>query len=417
MKILLLTTNYPPERQPWGIKFAELAQLWIAQGHEVTVLTGYPYWPEGRVHPPYRKRLSGMSEMMDRVHVVRVWHHTSPTNSFFHRIATFISMTLGMRWWGRRHADFDLVYAAVPPPTVATTAIKIAKKSRCPSVIDIEDIHPDAAIDSGFIRNPLLIKMLRMQERWIYDHATLLCPLGENFMRRMAAKGVPEEKLHRIWNWIDCDFVRPLDRDNRIRKEWRIATEEFVVLYAGTMGRQHGTKLLVETARAMSDVKGVRFVMVGLGVERETNEKLADKWKLTNIEFHDFVPREDLPEMQAISDVSVVTLMPGRGHSSNPSKLLGYLAAARPVIASVQPDCDTAAIVEEAGCGVISEPGDVQALVRAIESFRADTKARTKMGNAGRKWVEQHASMQAADEMARDIPHRAIQQLSVSKRS
>lgn len=408
MRILLLTTNYPPERQPWGIKFAELAQLWRQQGHEVTVLTGYPFWPEGRVHEPYRRRLGGMTEEMDGVRVVRVWHHTSPVNSFFHRVATFLTMTAGMRRWGRRNADFDLVYAAVPPPTMATTAIRIAERSGCPSVVDIEDIHPDAAIESGFIKNPLLISILRRQERWIYRNATLLCPLGETFMRRMAAKGVLREKLHRIWNWIDTEFVRPGARMNRIRERWDIGEKEFVVLYAGTMGRQHGTRLLVEAAKEMREEAGVRFVLVGLGVEREPNERLAEQWGLSNIEFHDFVPREDLPEMQAVSDVSLVTLRAGRGNSSNPSKLLGYLAAGRPVIASVQPDCDTAAIVEEAGCGVITEPGDVGQLVDAIRRLRASKYERERMGASGRRWVETHASMKATDEMAAEIPRRAL---------
>ena len=398
----MMTTAYPPENLPWGVKFAELATAWKERGHEVTVLTGYPHWPEGRLHAGYRRKWNFVEEL-DGIKVVRAWHHIPSRNSFFHRTLGFLTLGYAMRWAGKKHGPYDLVYAAVPPPTVATAAIDIARRFQCPSVLDIEDIHPDASIDSGFITNPLLIAVLRRQERWIYRHSTLLCPLGNHFYERMFAKGIPAEKLHRIWNWIDTEEVRPLPRNNDLRREWAIPEETFVVLYAGTMGRQHGTRVLVDAAKLLKEDVDVLFLMVGMGVEREQNEKLAADWKLTNVQFHDFVPRERLAEMQALSDISVVTLLPGRGHSSNPSKLLGYLAAGRPVIAAVQADCDTASIVREANCGEIIEPMNAEILVKTIKNLRESSERMKKWAKNGRKWVELNASRSGLGAMAEAI--------------
>jgi len=409
MRILILTSNYPPEKQPWGIKFAELAQAWRSRGHEVTVMTGYPFWPEGVVHAGYHKKWR-MIEELDGIRVVRVWHHTSQVNNFIHRTLTFLTMSLNMRWAGRKIGPFDLIYAAVPPPTIATAGISLARHFKCPSVIDIEDIHPDASIDSGFITNPALIAYLRWQERWIYRNATVLCPLGKHFHTRLSAKGVPEEKLHTIWNWIDTEEIRPQPRENELRREWGIDPDRFVVLYAGTMGRQHGTSVLVDVADKLKNNKDLLFLFVGLGVERTPNEEKAKELGLTNVMFHDFVPRARLAEMQALSDVSVVTLLPGRGHSSNPSKLLGYLAAERPVIASVQADCDAAAIVREAEAGVIVEPGNSEKLLESVEMMRKSPENRKNWAINGRKWVEKTASLSSLGDMAEGILNAALGQ-------
>ncbi|MFH0882219.1 MAG: glycosyltransferase family 4 protein [bacterium] len=407
MKILMMTTAYPPENLPWGVKFAELAAAWKQRGHDVTVLTGYPHWPEGKLHTGYRRRWVYVEEI-DSIRVVRAWHFIPSRNSFFHRTLAFLTLGLSMRLAGRRHGPFDLVYAAIPPPTVATAAISIAGRFHCPSVLDIEDMHPDASIDSGFITNPLLIALLRRQERWIYRHATLLCPLGNHFFERLKEKGVPEKRLHRIWNWIDTDEVRPLPRVNGLRREWNIPEETFVVLYAGTMGRQHGTRVLIDAANRMREDRNILFLMVGMGVEREQNEQLAGELKLHNVQFHDFVPRSRLAELQALADVSVVTLLPGRGHSSNPSKLLGYLAAERPVIAAVQDDCDTASIMYEAECGIIVAPSDDENLANLIDSVRNSPEKMKNWGKNGRKWVKKNASLSGLGEMAEGILAAAI---------
>jgi len=160
---------------------------------------------------------------------------------------------------------------------------------------------------------------------------------------------------------------------------------------------------LVDAANQLRKKRNILFLMVGMGVEREQNERLASELKLTNVQFHDFVPRDRLAEMQALSDVSVVTLLSGRGHSSNPSKLLGYLAARRPVIAAVQGDCDTAAIVREAECGMVIEPSNDEILAITIENIQKSPEKMKKWGKNGRKWVVSNASRSGLGEMAEGI--------------
>jgi colanic acid biosynthesis glycosyl transferase WcaI len=111
---------------------------------------------------------------------------------------------------------------------------------------------------------------------------------------------------------------------------------------------------------------------------------------LTNIVFAPFQKRSELSDVQAISDISLVTLLRGKGRASVPSKVLGYMAAARPVIASVDSESETASLVARAGCGVIVEPEDSKALVKAITSLAGDPDLMRQLGRQGRQHLEEH---------------------------
>jgi colanic acid biosynthesis glycosyl transferase WcaI len=140
----------------------------------------------------------------------------------------------------------------------------------------------------------------------------------------------------------------------------------------------------------------VLFLFVGDGQVREECERAAREAALANVRFLPFQPRAELAEVQASADVSLVTLARGRGGTSVPSKVLGYMAAARPVLASVDAGCDTARTIESAGCGVVVPPGDAAALAATLEAMLADEPGRRRMGEAGRRAFERDFGAEAA---------------------
>ncbi|MGC4118187.1 MAG: glycosyltransferase family 4 protein [Myxococcales bacterium] len=197
-------------------------------------------------------------------------------------------------------------------------------------------------------------------------------------------------------NWIDLARLRP-----RPRTTWRtevgLGAEDFVCLYAGTMGYASGVDVLVEVAERLSGHSDVRLVCVGAGVLRERMEHQVQAKGLKNLLLLPFQPPERIAEFHSAADVALLTTAPGVGSSSVPSKLITYLATGRPVVCSAAPSSDMARLVAQEQVGEVVQPGAPDALAAAILKLQALSKAeREALGRRAREVAERRFSLQAA---------------------
>ena len=165
-----------------------------------------------------------------------------------------------------------------------------------------------------------------------------------------------------------------------------IPIEKFVILYSGTIGLVSGAEVVLKVAQQLSAYADILFLFVGAGQTKDKLEAHAQLLGLQNVRFLPLQARERLSELQASADVSLVTLAPGRGKTSVPSKILGYMAAARPVIASVDLNCDTACMVRESGCGQVVPPAQRTELTKAILHYYRNPEDRQTAGEKGRQF-------------------------------
>jgi colanic acid biosynthesis glycosyl transferase WcaI len=260
----------------------------------------------------------------------------------------------------------------------------------------IYDLYPDVAIETGKVTNRIVIWAARAAERLVYRLADRIVVLSDGFRRALVARGVPQAKVEVVPVWLDPDEIRPSPRVNTWRREMGIEPGVQVILYAGTIGLVSGAMILLDVAARLQERSDALLLIVGEGKVRDDLEREARRCGLQNLRFLPFQPRARLSEVQATADVSVVTLAPGRGRTSVPSKILGYMAAGRPIVASVDEDADTASAVREGRCGLVTPPGDAAALADAIASLLDDPARREAMGRAGRCYFEGTYSKDAA---------------------
>lgn len=364
----------------------ELADATAARGHEVHVLTGYPNWPVGRTMRPY-SAWRPASERMGGVTVHRIPFLASPNGPLWRRMLDFKSFELSVRIFGRSLERPDLIHVHVPPNEDALATAALAKYFACPFVLHVQDVQPDGAIKIGSLKSQLAIAILRRQETCVYERAAHVLALGAEMRTLILRKGVAATKVSLLPNWINAQAIVPMDRMNPLRAEWGIPEDRFVVLYAGTFGRVHGTAQLIDAAEQLRMDKQVTFLLVGQGHDFEHIKKLAESRGLRNVMVKEFVPRARLGELQAIADVSIVTLRSGLGNISVPSKVLGYMAAGRPVIGLLDSSSDTASLLRNAKCGVVLEPGDIVGLARELRALAANPSLAREWGQRGRQHV------------------------------
>lgn len=394
--LVIVTAWYPPEPAPFGRMMQELAEDLSGSGWNVTVITGFPNHPGGVVHEGFRKRWLS-AENHGNVRVLRVWLATSPNRSTLNRLATFLSFTLISAWRLLRCRHADVIFAVLQPLSVGVTLPLIARVKRAALVLNVQDLHPDAQIRLGMVRHPALIRILRAVESFAYRKSTALTVICDHFKRHVIARGADPARVFVIDNWIDTERIRPdPEKGLEFRSEIGFAAQDFVVLCAGTLGHVSGAHILVEAAQLLQDEPSIKFLIVGEGPLLPSLKQRAASAGLKNIVFRPFQPESRLTALQSSADVSVVTLAPDFAEVSVPSKVLAYLAAGRPVLASVPAASETAMLLRRAEAGVVVTPGRADELATMITRLAADRKTCVQMAGAARAYAVTHLSRLAA---------------------
>jgi colanic acid biosynthesis glycosyl transferase WcaI len=372
----------------------ELAEDLAAAGHDVTVLTGWPNYPQGKLFPGWRRRFRSLQQE-GGYRVLRVWHTLPRRSSFVSRVLWFAAFAMSSFLNILISRKFDVVYSHTTPlagPVMTWLACRLKGMT---FLYGIYDLYPEAAAEVGVVRRGLAYRFFRGLDTWVCRRAHSIPTLGPGIQEALVARGIPREKIPIIPFWIDAAKVRPLDRDNPWRREHGIALDKFIVLYAGTMGHVSGAAMMAEVAAKLRDVPNLLFLFVGEGVAKDQTLRRCEELGLTNTLFLPFQPQERLGEVLSSADIGVVTLRPGASRNSLPSKVLGYLAAGRAVVASVDDNSDTAECIRQGNCGRVAPAQDAEAMAETIQKMMAPGLA-TRYGLAAREYFLRHYSRQAA---------------------
>lgn len=392
--VAIVTAWFPPEAAPFGQMMFELAHHLVDAGLKVDVITSVPNHPEGVLFDGFRNRLLEVENPRDGLRVLRVgaWlrgkDQRGRPRGRLQRIAGYLTFTALVSLVATWHVRPKLIFGVLQPLTIAPVLSLMARLRGARLVYNVQDLHPDAAINLGLIRNPLAIKVLKRIERQAYRSADALAVISAGFSDHCAERGAVRDEISVIPNWIDLQEVQPLQRPSTIRAELGLSPDAFVALYAGTIGHVSGAQVMLEAAALLQPNKDIHVVFIGEGPLVPDLQRECTARRLERVHFLPFQPRARLNEVQGVGDVSVVTLLRGYGRISIPSKILGYMAAARPVIAAVDADSETARFVAGARAGLVTEPENAAALAAAIASLRDDRARARELGKAGRAHLE-----------------------------
>ena len=285
----------------------------------------------------------------------------------------------------------DVVLSANTPLFAQDVISAWATRHNVPFVFWLQDLvsiamNGELGRRFGRISSPLQAYLTRLEAR-LLRHSAAVFAISEDFLPRLAAWNVPDGSVTVIENWAPVDEIPLFRRVN----EWAALhglTETFTFLYAGTLGLKHDPELLVQLALAMCHQPAVKVVVVSEGVGAEHCRRRAAEERLTNLLVLPFQPYELVAEMLASSDVLVAILERDAGGFSVPSKVLGYVSAGRPILASVPAENLAARVISDSGSGIAVSPGDPQTFLAAAERLLHDDQLRLECGARARKYAE-----------------------------
>ena len=377
---------------PTGVVMSRIVHELANRGHELHVVTSLPWYRKHQVEQGWSGALWRV-EKTNWGSITRVQPFAGKTKSnLLRRAVGFIlfSYLVGLRalFAGKVWRRVDGVLAMSPPLTLGLIGwhTKLFRGGKL--VFNIQDIFPDAAIETGAITNKKIISFASWLERTSYKCSDSVVLLSDDLANNVQSK--LEQKFHKrvkvIPNFVDTQAITPMSRMTNYRTELRI-DDALVVMYAGNVGFSQSLEMLVSAARELPQLI---FVINGEGAARESLKKSAHD--LSNVRFGDYQDVSRLSEVLATGDIHVVPLKRGLGSVSVPSKTYSILASGRPVLAAVDLDTEVPRILAAADAGVCVEPDNSAAFISALRAMTLDPKTLSEMGERGRKWVENHAS-------------------------
>jgi colanic acid biosynthesis glycosyl transferase WcaI len=379
MRIAYVTQWFEPEPNiVKGIQFVHALQ---AAGHEVTVVTGLPNYPSGRIFPGYRVRPI-QRERIDGVEIVRLPLYPSHDRSSLRRSLNFLSFFVSaFVYLLLRRSRFDLAYVYHPPITVGLAAAL----ARMPFLLDVQDLWPDTIAATGMTGASRLIRPLGACCRFVYARASAIVAQSEGMKRALVDRGVPEAKVSVIRNWAEAEF--------QIVPATASSEAPFTLVYGGNLGRAQQLGNLIEAAAILKRERpDIRILLFGSGIDEDDLRRQAERQRLGNIRFGGRIPVQEIVQEFAGADALLLHLGDDPLFAITiPSKTQNYLAMARPIVAAV--NGEAAQILRDSGAAVVVPPAQPAALANAIiEVADASRSKRERMGEAGAEYYRRHFS-------------------------
>lgn len=409
MKILVVSLYYDPDKcQSNGPIIRALCEDWAKAGHQVTVLTSFPHYNCESVWPEYRGRLF-QRDRVGQVNVIRSYIFVPSDRSSFGRILNYLSFNISSTLAGMFSGKQDVIFVMSPPLTIGLTAFVLGLVKRIPYCYNLQDIWPEVAVKLGMLRGRRLIAFFERMEKFIYGHSRKIFAISDEFKVNLVNKGLPPVKVEVIPNFVDIDFIRPLEKPNAFSLAHGLA-DKFVVLYAGNVGLSQGLEVILDAAEILRDQREVVFLIIGQGTCRDELLAQAERRGLQNIKLLPFQPESDVPQVYATCDVALIPLRRGITENSVPCKTYSIMAAGKPYIAGVDGQSTVSKLTELVSCGVCVMPENGQALADAVLQLQSDEEMRRVMGHNGRDYVEHHFAREAVTDRYRMALEKLIKE-------
>ena len=385
MKVLFLHQAFPSANEEGSGRAYDFAKYLVQQGHEVTIIAGRFSYLAGHALTNTSRGFIVREAHPEGFLILRPWSYMGYHKSYFRRMLTFITYMVTSFIASLSAGKFDLVVGATPPISVGIVGALVAFFKRTPYVFEVRDLWSEVAIQLGFIKNRILIAVVRKVEQKIYQFASRIVINSPGFTAHLEAIGIPRERIKLVPNGVDLEIFQPGMDGNEVRVRYGLLGR-VVAVYAGSLGMANDIDTILSAAELTRD-EDISFVLVGDGKERCNLEQKCLERGINNVIFTGPQKKQDVPLFFAAADAGVVTLLDiPLFKTVYPNKVFDTMACGKPVVLLV--DGVARQLVEEADAGLFVPPGNSVKLAQAMIYLRDNPNEAHAMGRRGRAFLE-----------------------------
>ena len=368
------------------MNLAAVAEDLQAQGHTVTVVTGFPNHPFGKIYDGYQMR-SHQWEDVRGVKVLRLPLFPDHSASMARRALNYGSFAVSAALLGSiytRKIDFDVIFVYLPPLTIGVPVAGFRRRHKVPIVYWMTDVWPEALLGTGASIDGRTYRTIRRIEDWVYSQGTTICVNSPGYKQNLIDKGVPAENVAVVVDWADESLFFPAEPDQSLAQAYGL-DGKFNVMYGGNFGPVQALDTVIEAARLTQDLQELQYVFIGDGTDQERLKTLVREYGLANVNFIPRQPAAEIHRFFAHAGALLVHLKDEPLYRIQiPSKIMAYMACGKAILCGVPGSA--AEIVRDANAGVFCDPQNAESMAAAVRSlYEMPVAEREKLGENGRQ--------------------------------
>ena len=406
MKLLLLPAYFFPETAASGYLSENRNQAFVEAGFDVELYVPAPcrgISPDVRAE--YCKKEHRCEKMYDGRMVVHRFSMYSEGKNPIARAFRYVFCWIKQFYYGLKAKDVNCIYLASTPPIQGVLGACLKKIKKVPFVYNLQDIFPDSLAGTGLAKKgSILWKIGRVVENFTYKHADKIVVISEDFKKNIMAKGVPEDKIEVIYNWVDQNAVVHVDRsDNKLIDKYNIDPTKFYIEYSGNIGLTQNMDMLLDVMKELkTSHPEIGLILVGEGAYKKQVEEIVKRDNLTNVAMLPFQDYADISHVFSLGDVGIIISKPGVGSNSVPSKTWSIMSASRPVLANFDEN-EVKTILSDNKCGIFTKAGDKTAFKEAIIKLYENRELCKEYGRNGREFIMKNLTREVGTKKYVDV--------------
>jgi len=363
MKITIISLNFYPEDTAIGLYSTQMADF-LAKKHDIQVVTAFPYYPQWKIYPDYKKKGLFLKEKNADVQIYRSRQYVPATPTFLKRIILMMTFSFGAFYnlFRLKHKP-DVIIAVIPFTSSAALALFSKWIFKSKTWIHIQDFEFDAAIESGLMNKKSLIKSFLVKiEKFILDKSDCNSTISHSMLKKLESKS--KTKTYFLPNWIDDNFVGSIPE----RKHSYLDPSKFNILYSGNIGEKQDWELFSKVVKLIPENENIKFIIVGDGARKKRLEEECRDIK--SVEFFDPVPFSELSSLLLSTDAHFLFQKNDVVDTVMPSKILGMLASGKISLVTGNKESEVQSIFEKHKTGVFISSGKAEEIVDIIFSIK-----------------------------------------------
>lgn len=404
MKVLQLTGYFLPEKAASIYLVENRLEAFANEGFDMVIHASRP--TRGLSDEEYAEYKNKKEEMMydGKLRVHRFAMYREGKNPVLRAMRYSFNWIIQL-WYGLTEKNVDCVYLESTPPIQGLLGSLLKIFRNIPFVYCLQDIFPDSLAGTSLAKKGgLLWKIGRVIEDFTYKHADKIIVISEDFKNNIMAKGVPEDKIVVVYNWVDQNAVVDIPREkNKLFDKYNIDRKKFYIEYSGNIGLTQNMDMLLEVMKELKTTHpDIGLVLVGEGAYKAQVEEIVKRDELTNVTMIPFQPYEDISHVFSLGDAGLVISKPGVGANSVPSKTWSIMSASRPVLANFDEN-ELKDILAGNECGIFTKAGDKEAFKQSIIKLYENRDLCKKYGTNGRQFVMDNLTREVGTQKYVDV--------------
>lgn len=416
MKLLFLPAYTFPEKAASGYLGSNMNEAFVSNGF---IIESYAPSPTRGISEETREKYKNIKieKFYDGKMTLHRFSMFQEGKNVVQRAFRYLMCFCCHYYYGLKSQNVSCIFLASTPPIQGMLGAFLKKRKKVPFVYNLQDIFPDSLAGTGLAKKDgLLWKIGRVIENFTYRNADKIIVISEDFKKNIMEKGVPEEKIVVVYNWVDQNAVVDVPRkQNKLFDKYGLDRSKFYIEYSGNIGLTQNMDMLLEVmAELQVSYPDINLVLVGEGAYKAQVEKIVAEKQLKNVHLLPFQPYEDISYVFSLGDAGLVISKPGVGANSVPSKTWSIMSASRPVLANFDEN-ELKQIVEKHNCGIFTKAGDKEAFKQSILALYNNRELAVEMGKNGRQFVMDNLTREVGTQKYVDVIKSVVAEAETKK--